>query len=281
MRSPDSINQARVDSMGVRAAFLFMDECMCEPLDLAALTGVLVPLEHYAATRDRICAIVTDVLKAPPKTIPRPIELHAKHLLPGFDDVARLKVLNAAVDLVNEGGLQVFRTAYLNRREIHQLLVDDGKLYGPNFFSVLSWLQETMKTTLVLPVMDGVPGHAPESRKRLHIDPTLIRAFAQQVRSIHHFRQYDPMRQMLSIENAENLAEPMIADSEHSVLLQLVDLISHLLLQLEREELEAGFNPGPFKRSVLECARRLNPDLVFAWKGRLTMHDPSAPASGG
>jgi hypothetical protein len=37
-------------------AFLFLDECSHERLDLAALTGVLVPFEKYNAVRDKVRA---------------------------------------------------------------------------------------------------------------------------------------------------------------------------------------------------------------------------------
>ena len=52
-----------------------------ERLDLAALTGVLVPLDRYVAARDAMCKVAADVLSAPPNTVPAPIELHARDLL--------------------------------------------------------------------------------------------------------------------------------------------------------------------------------------------------------
>ena len=67
--------------MASEVAFLFLDECSHESLDLAALTGVLVPSHSYNAVRDEICQISWDVLRPPPNTVPAPIELHARNLL--------------------------------------------------------------------------------------------------------------------------------------------------------------------------------------------------------
>jgi hypothetical protein len=273
-----------------RMAFLFLDECTHESLDLAALTGVLVPLREYTAVRDAVCQIVWDVLLPPPNTVPAPIELHARDLLSELSnrdrqelDRARLHVFSTVVRIVNEHRLHVFRVAYLNRGEIATVCKGDPKLYGLNFFGIQNALDPILAETIVLPVMDGVPGCAPDARRPPAIDPQLIRAFAQQVRWIHHARRDDAIAQSLSIKNAGNLAEPVFGDSEHSTLLQLTDILSHLLLQLEREELETPSPPSDYRAGVLAQARKLDPDLLHCWKGRMRIwrdgYKPSPPES--
>jgi hypothetical protein len=159
-------------------AFFFMDECTYEPLDLAALTGVLVPADRYIAVRDAVCQIVWDVLRPPARTVPLPIELHARDLLAQITDRSpqdldsdRLHVLRSAVNIVNTHRLDVYRVAYLNRKEISETLKGDPKLYGLNFFGMQSVLQGKLADTLILPVMDGVPGCPPHLRKPPAIDP--------------------------------------------------------------------------------------------------------------
>lgn len=257
-------------------AFLFLDESTYEPLDLAALTGVLVPLESYAEVRDAICQVTWDVLAPPANTVPSPIELHARDLLaelsnrdPRHLDRARLGVLGAIVRIVNEYRLQVFRVAYLNRTEIAATMIGDPKLYGLNFFAIQSALQDKLADTVVLPVMDGVPGCAQNARHPPRIDPQLIRAFARNVRYIHHCRRCSVVARSLSIRNVANLAEPVFADSAHSTLLQLADITSYLLLQVDRAELEAGAGFSEYRSAVLECARGLRSDLLDQWRGRL------------
>lgn len=188
--------------MTTQLFFLFIDESLYEDLDLAALTGILVPLDRYSAVRDEICKIVADVLRLPPNTIPAPIELHVRELLSDLKgrlqselDQDRLKVMEKVVAVLNEYKLTTIRIAYLNRREIARMMPRDPKLYSLNFFGMQTALPETMENAIILPVMDGVPGCAPTSRHAPTIDPQLIRAFAQSVRWLHHHRQYKIARE--------------------------------------------------------------------------------------
>jgi hypothetical protein len=258
-----------------RMAFLFLDECSSEKLDLAALTGVLVELDSYVIVRDAMCQLVVDIQAPEPHTWCAPIELHGRSLLQSmstqgtsFTDEHRLAVFSGVVRIVNENNLRVFRVAYLNRKEIAQSIKADPNLYSLNFFGIQTVLQQTLATTLVLPVMDGIPSCLPNATKAPRFDPQLIRAFASSVRSIHHMRRHARLAESLSIENAYNLAEPVFADSSHSTLLQLVDLVSYLLHQIEREELESAPKKG-FRAAVLAIAKQFDPALLHCWSGRM------------
>jgi hypothetical protein len=257
-------------------AFLFLDECAYQALDLAALTGVLVPLKHYGDVRDEMCRLVRDIQPTKPNTIPQPIELHGRNLLsdlqsqdPDALDRARLRVLQTVVGLVNDYRLDIFRVTYLNRKEVARSLRHDPALYGVTFLGIQASLQRLMEHTLVIPVMDGIPGWRPTARRPPRIDPTLIRAFAHNVRYLHHLRQYEAVASSISLANAHNLGEPLFADSAHSVLLQLVDLVSHLLLQLDREELEPNREASPYRIEVLRQAKALDRKLLHCWRGNL------------
>jgi len=57
-------------NLRMNAAFLFLDECFSEKLKLAALTGVLVPVDEYAAVRDEMCRLAWEALRPPANTIP-------------------------------------------------------------------------------------------------------------------------------------------------------------------------------------------------------------------
>jgi hypothetical protein len=280
-------------------AFLFLDECTYEKLDLAALTGILVPADRYVAVRDAMCRLVVDVQPSPPNVIPGVIELHARALL---DDVAhlhgdhidsvRLSVLQRVVDLVSEHQLSICRVTYLNRKEIAAVMPFDPKLYGVTFFGIQSWLQSAMANTLVIPVMDGVPatGGMEIPRRAPKVEPMLIRSFAGNVRGTHHCRQYPSIADSLSIANAHNLGEPVFGDSAHSVLLQLVDLLSHMLLQRERSEFEDESTLSDYRRKTLEVAKGIPSNLLHLWKGKMRIGgasaaqptvQPDGPASGG
>lgn len=270
-------------------AFLFLDECMYEPLDLASLTGVLVPVESYAAVRDEMCRLAWELLSPEWNVIPAPIDLHGRNLLPELAnnpqaeaDQARLHVLARVAGIVNAHKLRVLRVSYLNRTEIAAIIMKgDPKLYGLNFFGVQAGLQDIMAETLVVPVMDGVPSSAPTAKKAPAIDLSLIRAFASSVRWIHHVRQHAHAKSFLSIRNTENLGEPLFGDSAHATLLQLADLVSYLLLQIDRSELETPSTESEFHKSVVQQGRSLNPDQLSLWRGSMEVNTrASVPAQG-
>jgi hypothetical protein len=262
----------------MNTALLFLDECMYEQLDLAALTGVLVPVGRYVPVRDAMCRLAADVQPSPQDVIPGIIEFHARALLNDLEDLhgdqidlMRLSVLQRVVDLLSEHQLPVCRVTYLNRKEIATLLQSDSKLYGITFFRIQSWLQEVMADTLVIPVMDGVPatGGLEPPRRNPTVDPVLIRAFAGSVRGTHHYRQFPSIADSLSIANAHNLGEPLFADSGHSVFLQFVDIVSHMLLQRERAEYEDQSELSNYRREVLSIASKIPSDLLHVWAGKM------------
>lgn len=269
----------------MNTAFLVLDECTYAPLDLAALTGVLVPADRYAHLRDAMCRLAVEVQPSSDDVIPGATEFHARallndiaHLHGDHIDSVRLMVLRRVVNLVLEHRLDICRVTYLNRTEIARAIPGDPKLYGLTFAGIQSWLQRTMASTLVIPIMDGVPatGGAEIPRRAPHVDSVLIRAFAANVRTIHHLRQYPQVASNLSIANATNLGEALFADSAHSVLLQMVDIVSHLLLQIERAEHEGESTLGDFRRESLAIGRQLPTELLHLWSGKMSIITPEA-----
>lgn len=84
--------------------FAFFDESVSKELDLACLTAVLVPAERYVRVRDAVLRVAADVQRAPPRTIPPPIELHGSEMLKdleGASDDDRIRVFERLVDIVN------------------------------------------------------------------------------------------------------------------------------------------------------------------------------------
>ncbi len=266
----------------VPVALLFLDECMDEKLDLVALTGVLVPHRRYREVRDAMCKLAWDILEPTPNTIPAPIELHGSKLLPELNslpaeqaDAKRLHVFSRVVELINHNELQIFRFCYLNRSEIAEKFVVDPNLYALIFHGIQVQLHNLMETTLIIPIMDGIPDSS-NSRKAPLINPLLIRAFALSTRWLHHSRQCDAIKSSLIFPNAHNLAEPVFADSTHSTMLQLVDLASYLLLQRDRNELDPQSNISGFKKEVIKQAESINPQLIFQWRDRMKFFPESS-----
>ncbi|MGR9105604.1 MAG: DUF3800 domain-containing protein [Gammaproteobacteria bacterium] len=269
----------------MNTAFLFLDECMYAPLDFASLTGVLVPADRYAAVRDEMCRLAIDVQPSPPNGIPPVIEFHGQALLKNEDlekhydariDSVRLSVYQRVVDILCEHQLSVCRITYLNRKEVDILFQkQDPNLYSLTFFGMQAWLEKFMADTLIIPVMDGIPDtggvNAPNRSPR--VNTTLIRAFARTVRTTHHLRQFWSDANSLSFANSHNLAEPVFADSAHSVLIQVVDLVSHMLLQVERAEHQDESKLNDYRRDVLKIARKIPSKLIHRWAGKMTRLD--------
>jgi len=264
-------------------AFLFLDECAYDALDLSALTGVLVPADHYSAVRDALCRLVWEVNPSTMDSsgsmiLPSPIELHGSKLLPEGSDQERLAVFSAVVSIVNENSLHIFRVCYLNHKEIAAIMSADQNLYGLNFFGMQRSLQEIMSDTLVVPVMDGIPDSS-STKKAPPINPQLIRSFAGNVRWLHHHRHSD-IAESLTIQHAHNLGEPVFTDSTHSTLAQFADIVSYLLLQIDRSELETDKPPSAFRAEVIARAQGFNKELLHCWRDRMKIgSSPSAPAS--
>ena len=75
-------------------------------------------------------------------------------------------------------------------------------------------------------------------------------------------RQYESRRNLTLSIDESNRAEPAFADSAHSVMMQLVDVISYLVLQLERHELERNTHKSSFATRLLAAAQRIRSDLI-------------------
>lgn len=258
----------RVDSAPtMKAAFIFLDESSYDPMDLVALTGVLVPVDRYATVRDAMCQLAIDVSPTPADTVPKIIELHASNLLPDSCDEKRLVVLRRVVDIVSSSCLPVIRVAYHNGSEIAAFMPGDDKLYGITFAGIISSLHKVAPNTLVMPVMDGIPT---SGRKT----PVLIRAFAGNVRLLHQLRHVPSVASNLSVPFAGNIAEPVFADSAHSVMIQLVDIVSHLLLQVDRSAANPSAPTTNYRERVLPIAKSIPTSLLHTWSGRMQIGQP-------
>jgi len=247
--------------------FLFIDECMHQPLDLAALTGVFVKQSDYRKVRERICRILFDIFEYEEGGLPPLVELHGKCLFDRIDatDDQKIQVYDSVVQIVNDFEIDVIRIAYLNWQEIVSRMPADKNLVGLCFFGMQRIMQEKLGESVIIPVVDGIPG----GDKNERVDRSLLRVFDQYVRHMHHVMQSEVHRDVVSIKDFDNLGEPLFANSEHNVMLQLVDMISHMLLQVERFELESTDPASEYKSRIVNCASKLNSNLLYHWKDKM------------
>lgn len=257
--------------------FAFIDESVSRELDLASLTAVLVPSEQYAGVRDAVIRLGVELQRPPPNTIPAPIEFHGCEMLKSVEhatDDDRILAFDRLVGIVNAERLPVLSVGYTNWSELSLIRKHDDKLHGLNFIGMLTGLQSLLaRGTLVVPVVDGIPGGILDAANRRRTSPVerdIFMAFIGNVRYGQHLRVAggQAVESSLSIEGYGNLADPVFSDSAMSPLLQLADVVSYLLTIRDAADRAA---PSGFKARVLAVANRLDESLLKTWRGAMNM----------
>jgi hypothetical protein len=262
----------------MRPYFLFIDECLDEDMNLSALTGIFVPIDKYILVRDAICKIAFKIQLPKGNVIPPLIELHARDLLselpddhPNKTDKARISILTDIVDIINSYKLITLRLTYLNHREIVKFLKDDPKLYQTIFSDIIDLLHKFWSDSLIIPVIDGIPSSKQSTKKSPSLDTQLISSFARQIRYIHHMRCNKVVEKGSHLSGYINIAEPVFADSYYSTLIQLVDLVSYLLHQIEKADLNPNKIMSDYQKKVFYCGRSIDPNNLLTRKGELVI----------
>lgn len=252
--------------------FLFMDESEYPPLDIAALTGILIPIEKYPEIRDEIAQLIIEIMSPPPNTVPQPIELHGSDLLPHLpknpeSDLLRKKVFHRCVEIINNHKISIFRVCYTNYKEIISY-INDEKLYGLNFSAMQSVLQPAFQDRIMIPVMDGVP-NIPVKPGSPNINRRLIENFSRQIHFNHHCYQFENLRSSMSISNLQNITDTLFSSSQFNSLLQLADLTSYLLLKIDQNELGQKSIMNQYQNSIFEISKKIDPELIFSYREKL------------
>lgn len=244
-----------------------------------ALTGVFVTPTNYVKVRDQISLLSKTIQSPAENTLLPPLVFHARALLQSDStheyetDTNRLLVYSTMVRILNEHRLPVFRMTYTNRSEIVARMPISPNLYSQMYSSMCFLIGGLLREGLVTPVMDGIPSHQENvTAKRLpRINAELIRAFAGNTRYWHQLRSY-PMYKS-SMPFMDNLGEPVFADSEHSTCLQLTDVVSHLILQSERRQMNNLQDPlSHYKQELLNICESIDPTLLHLEKYRMEFH---------
>jgi hypothetical protein len=85
----------------VNTSFLFLDESYCEQTTISSVTGILVPIEKYAAIRNGFYSKLRDVLSIPTNVIDIGIpDLHGCELLREESDEVKFSAFRAVVNLI-------------------------------------------------------------------------------------------------------------------------------------------------------------------------------------
>jgi hypothetical protein len=253
---------------------LFIDESTVELPDsrdrLVALTSVLVPAAGYDSartlfyrafaqsrnwggrvitTRDGRQVQVADgtqVREPPP-------ELHGVKLLDGASDDEKIDAYGAAVRLVGDGGLTIYRVCLRFKQAPLRKIPTDVARY----LECWSWLQELLTPVLeqefVVPIWDagnaGIQEQVPEL-----------------MRLRDHFRALG-LHAGLPDPTTNLLGEVFFADSRNSVFIQIADLISYILMA--RDKLRNGWAPSTWIQRVASIGDNLPAEAVHEMRGIL------------
>lgn len=230
------------DTASTDVSFIFFDESHCASPRSTSLTGLVVPLEVYAAVRSAFYTSLEWSITDDGKTIrlnDLP-ELHASQLLPAENDQRKIEQLHSVVDIIIEHDLHAIRVTC--SREGHALDHFRSKKGALSlcWSQMIQICQPLWEITFVIPVVDG-------------LDSEISRTFSG---SFHHIW---PLRGLLgdaaiSISNLDHIADVVYADSKFSACIQMVDIVSYLRTTVQRSSEAPPLSA--FRRRMLPVAER-------------------------
>jgi hypothetical protein len=219
-----------------------------------SLTGLLVPVQKIDAVRQGFYEVLRTLDSSAPHIVNMaPPEIKFSSLLPDQADDVKLRVVAGIVRLVSAKRLSIFRVAYYLTDEVKQKLSADQGLTSLNWGGIQTVIQPVLDKGIVIPVIDGGfdGGFRPIADK-----------FAFGVKSCDMIRSAGH-GESLSIRHTENLCEAVFADSRHSVLIQVVDMIAGLRRLAETARVGPAGALSPFKQLLLGLAGPLDELVVY------------------
>lgn len=246
----------------MNASFLFLDDGG-DGRGLFSLTGLLIPFEQYEPARSAFYGLMMKTVFKGRSSIPFALpELHGSDLLRGYDllrrvgdvgDELRLSVFREVVRIVVDQGIEVNRVGYRVPGGAKKTLGEFGSSVRSTVLSaclgsLLSVLDDRLASEMIIPVMDG-------------FNQDVVNEFSRLVKNADWMRA-SGWQDAMSLKHTENvLGEVFYADSRHSVMLQLADLISYLRSVADRSE--ANYELSPFKTQLLEISRGLAASMRY------------------
>ncbi len=226
---------------------------------LYSLTGVLVPADRHDDARKRFYALLherVDVggLEVTTREGRRfriadgmqinepPPELHGVSLLPDRDDEEKVIACQKVVDVVVNSGLTVFRVCLSMDHAQQVALRTEGDRYLFCWMNLVDLLSPVLEHAHVAVVFDDGNNEIKRTIPRFVQMQQFVRAvYPRPGRSLGRADPYVKL-----------LGEAAFADSKDSIMVQVADVLSYLLLALDAVQLDPP--QGEFKRSLAEVA---------------------------
>lgn len=231
----------------MNTSFLFLDESYCEQTTISSVTGILVPIEKYAAIRNGFYSKMRDVLSIPSTEVARIPDLHGCDFLREESDEVKFAAFRAIVNLIRENKIDIFRVGYYITRHIERMFRYDNRLHALSFLGILWSLSSQLEKTYIIPVMDG-------------LDTEVAKRFSGGFRGIDQLRAMG-LSGAISIAHSENiLGEVFYAKREYSICEQITDVVAYLrsCSDYQREKIETT----EFKQNLIEISKGLEESLI-------------------
>ena len=221
---------------------MYLDECKDQNTNAVSLTALVVDESRYIEFRRLFFKSLEKIVCAKPNTYGPIPELHGSKFLPNATDRERIDIQKAIFSVVKEVGARVYRCGYYRDGEFPPGMDTEENLLSLAFLGIQFQTQVEYERELILPIMDGVS-----------VDISKL------VGSSNHSTQghlaLGLPKGFLSIENYQNIADPVVSDSRFSVGTQCVDVVSYALHC--KHWFELGLPKSEYKQQVVEAVNEL------------------------
>ena len=252
--------------MGKEVNFIFIDESVTEEIDIASLTGLVVPLEKFENIRTDFYKIINKILDViyPERTdtnkIDYPPILHARTFLQNsrensaFDfsnitDEFRIEMLREVLGIIRDYNLLVIRLGYSNYKEIKRDIRDD-KLHNTNWYGLSSTLDSIYQNSILIPVMEG-------------IDSKIVSKFSHIIWGSNCLRElYPRLSKSLMLKNPNNFyGSVFFTQSKYTECIQIVDIVSYLLQKADYIKIKG--TKSEYSNSMISTLSILNEENLI------------------
>lgn len=234
--------------------FLFMDETINSKLvfPLTSLTGMLIPMRKYESIRSGLYEIANEHIASESASILLILpELHYNKFLEKYSDDVKYAVLEAIVELVVSLEIKIYRVSYYSTPETKKFFVHDPDLLGLCWFGIVAVTSDARKNKMLIPVLDA--GFNQSFQK-------IVDKFSMFGKNCDVLR-HSIIKKSQTILYSEMIAEPMYADSKHSMLIQLVDCIAGLRRDLDTKNIIGFKDRSVYKERMATIAKKLDDNM--------------------
>ena len=236
----------------MKTEFFFIDDSINFKLNRTSITGVLVETSKIEEVRRFYFEMISSIVYPSEDAINfKQTDLHASNLFSGTknenNDELKLKVFKGFVDIINKCKLEIKRVSIVNKRdEIKANFINiDDKFLRLLIHELLITIKPNLNSRYFIPVFDGLDSHTSD----------IVSTYFRNLSLVRHSNHSN-----LIFEGTENiLGEVFYSSRKNSILIQIPDFISYLLMTKENYN---KIKISKFKTEIAKIAELINPSLL-------------------